>query len=105
MLAVVAGIIIRTVEIKFVAVAITRIDAVTEMVVAPISRTIKIGQTSEALIFRTAEDVRQVEIAAVPIRAIEVVIIAEIKKIIIVHLISSLILLIGQIQLISHLVG
>ncbi len=103
--AIIAGIIVGAIKIELVAVGIARIDAITEPVIVPVSRAEEIIQSLETGVFRTAQDIRQIDVAPRPIRSIEVLVVVETEEIIIIDFVGGFILVFGEIQFVSHFVG
>ena len=95
----------RTTEVEIVAVRIAAVDAEVPICSIPVYRAIEVGCIAEQLILPVEEDVTQVEITVCPVNTIEVVIAVDTHQVVEVHLVCCLVLLLGEVQLVSHLVG
>ena len=95
----------RRAEIEERAIRIAGIDGEVPEAGIPIERTIEIGCCQISLILPVEQYVVEVSVAIFPIRAIQVVGRIDADEIIKVYLVSSLILVVGEVQLVSHLVG
>src|SRR3712207_3612514 len=92
-------------EVEIVTTRVPGVNAEVPIACVPIERTVEVAGRQVGLILPIHQYVTQVEVALLPICAVEVVVIVNAQKVIEVHFVSGFILLIGQIQFISHLVG
>jgi hypothetical protein len=96
---------VRTSEVEVVTVRVAGIDAEMPVACFPEERTIEIGGGQIGFPLPSMQDELQVGIAALPVEAKHVVTTSDTHQIIKVDFVGSLILGIGQIQLVCHLVG
>lgn len=95
----------RTAEVEVTAVRIACIDAEVPIARRPVERTVEIGSVKERPVLPVEQYVTQVEVAPCPVITVEVIGRGYSHEIVEVHLITSLILFLGQIQFVCHLVG
>jgi hypothetical protein len=100
----IAGIEHGTSEVEVVTVWIAGIDAKMPEPVTPIEWTIEIGGCTEGTPLPVEQNIAHVQITALPIVSIYIVVTRYSHQIVEVDLIGSLVLLVGQIQLVSHFV-
>ena len=91
--------------VEIVTMWIAGIDAEMPESVCPIERAIEIGGCTECAQLPVKQDIAQIQVAALPVGAIYIVITRDSHQVVEVNLISSLILLFCQVQLVSHLVS
>ena len=94
----------RTSEVEVVTVRIAGIDAEVPVTSVPVQRTIEIGSCYEGIPLPVEQDIAQVEITALPIGTVHIVTAGDAHQVVEIDLIGCLILLVSEIQLISHLV-
>ena len=95
----------RTSEVEVVTVRVTGIDAEVPVAGVPVQRTIEIGCCDEGIPLPVEQDIAQVEIAALPVGSVHIVTAGDTHQVVEIDLIGCLVLLVSEIQLISHLVG
>ena len=105
MTATVAGIEHGASEVEVVTMRIARIDAEVPVTVAPVEWAIEIACLAESAPLPVEQDIAHVEIAALPIIAIHIVIARYPHQVVEINLVGSFVLLVCQIQLVSHLVS
>ena len=96
---------VRTPEVEIVTMRITAIDAEVPVTCFPIEWTIKIGGCDKGLPLPVEQYVAQIEVTTLPIGSKHIVTTRYTHQVVEVDLISCLVLLISQIQLISHLIS
>ena len=94
----------RTSEVEVVTVRVTGVNAEVPVAGVPVQRTIEIGCCEEGIPLPVKQDIAQVEVTALPVGTIYVVIAGDTHQVVEVNLVGSLILLVRQVQLVSHLV-
>ena len=92
-------------EVEEVAVGIAGIDAEVPVASAPVERTVEIGGGQVGLILPVPEYVAQVGIASRPVDTVEVVYCVDAHQVVEIDLVGCFILLVGQVELVCHLVG
>jgi len=92
-------------EVVVVAVGIAGIDTEVPETIAPVKGTIEVGGVEESPVLPVEQDIAQVEVAVLPVDAIEVVVVVDAHQVVEVDFVCCLILLLGEVQLVSHLVG
>ena len=95
----------RSSEEEVIAVRIACVDAKVPVACVPVERTKEVGCITERAILPREQYVAEVEAAALPVGAVEVVDGAHTHQVVEVYLVGCLILLVGEVQFISHLVG
>ena len=101
----IAGIEHRASEVEVVAMRIAQIDAEVPVAVAPVEWTIEVGGIDEGLPLPVEQDVAHIQVATFPVGAIHIVITGDPHQVVEVDFVGRLILLVGQVQLVGHLVG
>lgn len=91
-------------EIEVVTVWVASVYAEVPIACIPIERTVKIGGIAVHAILPIEQNVTQVQVAALPVEAVQVVIVVNAHQVVEVDFVCSLILVIGEVQLVSHLV-
>ena len=105
MAAAIADVHSRAVEVEVVAVRVAGVYAEVPVASVEVERTIEVGCIAEGAILPVEQNVAHVEIAVAPVGPIQVVDSIYTHKVVEVYLVCCLILVVGQIQLISHFVG
>jgi len=100
----IAGVEYRTTIVEVVTVRIAGIDTEVPVAVCPVEGTIEIGGGTESTQLPVEQDIAQVEVTTLPVNAVYIIITGDTHQVVEVNLISSLILLFCQVQLVSHLV-
>ena len=98
------GVKVRCTKIKVVTVWIAGVHTEVPIACVPIKRAIKIGGVAVHAILPIEQNVTQVQVAALPVEAVQVVVVVDAHQVVEVNLVSRLILVIGEVQLVSHLV-
>ena len=96
---------VRTSEVEVVATRIAGVDAKVPVACIPVQRAIEIGGGTEGFPLPRIENVAEVEVATLPVGTEDVGTARNTHQVVEVDLVGSLILLVGQIQLVCHLVG
>ena len=104
MSATIAGVEHRASEVEVVTVRIAGVDAEVPVATLPVQGTIEIGGCTEELPLPVDEHVAQVEVTTLPVNTKDIVIAGDTHQIVEVDFVGSLVLLISQVQLVSHLV-
>jgi hypothetical protein len=105
MSATIGGIEVRTSEVEVVTVGIAGIDTEVPVACLPVEGTVEIAGCQEGIPLPVEQDIAQVEVTALPIGSEHVMTARHAHQIVEVDLVSGLILLIGQVELVGHLVG
>ena len=105
MVASIANVEVWYTEEEVVAARVTCVDSEMPVTSDPVERTIEVGGIAESAKLPVEQDIAQVEITLAPVYAIQVIISIDAHQIVEVHLISCLVLIICQVQLVSHLVS
>jgi hypothetical protein len=100
----IAGVEYRTTVVEVVTVRIAGVDAEVPEAVCPVEGAIEIGGGTESTQLPVEQDIAQVEVTTLPVGSVYVVITGDTHQVVEIDLISSLILLFCQVQLVSHLV-
>ena len=95
----------RTIEVEVVAMRIASVYSKAPIATAEVERAVEVSCITEGAILPVEQHVAHVEVAVAPVGAIKVVHCVDTHQIVEVYLISSLILVVGEVKLISHLVG
>lgn len=98
------GVKVRCTEIEVVTVWIAGVHTEVPIACIPIKRAIEIGGIAVHVVLPIKQNVTQVQIAALPVESEQVVIVVDAHQVVEVNLVCSLILVIGEVQLVSHLV-
>ena len=104
MSAAIGGIEVRTSEVEVVTVRITCIDAEVPVACIPVEGAVEVGRCDKGVPLCLQQDVAHIEVTALPIDAIDIVNAGDSHQVVEVDLVGSLILLVRQVQLVSHLV-
>ena len=92
-------------KVEVVTVRVAGIDAEVPVAGFPVEGTIEVGSCHEGVVLPVEQDVAQVKVALCPIDAIQVVDGIDAHQVVKVHLVGGLVLLLGEVQLVCHLVG
>ena len=95
----------RTSKEEVVTVRIAGIDAEMPVACVPVEWAVEVAGSYVCLPLCVEQNVAQVAIAALPVVAIDIVIARHTHQVVEVDLIGGLILLVGKVQLVSHLIG
>lgn len=98
------GVKVRCTEIEVVTVWIAGVHTEVPIACIPIKRAIEIGGIAVHAVLPIKQNVTQVQIAALPVESEQVVIVVDAHQVVEVDFVCSLILVIGEVQLVSHLV-
>lgn len=93
------------VEEEIVAVRVTGVYSEVPVACVPIQRTVEIARGNVGTVLPVEENITQIEVALLPITAVEVIVRVYSHKVVEVDFIGSLILCVGEIEFIRHLVG
>ena len=96
---------VRTAKVEVVAVWIAGIYCEVPASGIPVERTVEIRGCAESSVLPVEQDVAEVEVALSPVCSVQVVIVVDSHQIVKVHFIGGLILVVGEIELVCHLVG
>ena len=91
-------------EIEVVTVWIAGIHTEVPIACVPVEWTIEITGVAVHAILPIEQNVTQVQVAALPVEAVQVVIVVDAHQVVEVNLIGSLILVIGEVEFVCHLV-
>ena len=91
-------------KIKVVTVWIAGVHAEVPIACVPIERTVKIGGIAVHAILPIEQNVTQIQVAPFPVEAVQVVIVVDAHQVVEVDFVCSLILVIGEVELVCHLV-
>ena len=105
MAATIGGIEVRTSEVEIVTIRIAGIDAEVPVACLPVERAVEIAGGDECLPLPIEEDITQVEVTTLPIGAEHVVAASHTHEVVEIDLVGGLILLVGEVELVGHLVG
>ena len=95
----------RCSEVEVVTVRITGVDAEVPVACLPIEGTVEIAGCQEGIPLPVHKDITQIEVATLPIDAKHVRATSHTHQIVEVDLITSLVLLVGEVELIGHLIS
>ena len=101
----VGGIEVRSSEEEVVTMGVAGIDAEVPVTSLPVEGTVEVGSCHKGVPLPRIEDIAQVEVAALPVDAKDVVDAGHSHQVVEVNLVGGLVLCISQIQLVSHLIG
>ena len=105
MSATIGGIEMRATEVEVVTMRIAGIDAEVPVACFPIEGTVEIAGSDKGIPLPFEKDITQIKVATLPIHAKHVVATCHTHQIIEVDFITSLILLVGEVELIGHLIS
>ena len=100
----IGGIEYRASEVEVVAVRIAGIHSEVPVAVSPGQRAVEVRGCTEVCPLPVQQHIAQVSVAALPVAAIHIVVARDTHQVVEVDFVGSLILLVGQVQLIRHLV-
>jgi hypothetical protein len=103
--ATIADIEVRCSEIEVVTVRIAGVDAEVPVACFPVEGTVEIAGCQEGIPLPVEKDITQIEVATLPVDAKHVGATCHTHQIVEVDLITSLVLLVGEVELIGHLIG
>ena len=92
-------------EVEVVTVGVAGIDAEVPVAGFPVEGAIEVGGCYIGVVLPVEQDVTQVKVALCPVYAIQVVNGIDTHQVVKVHLKGGLVLLLGEVQLVCHLVG
>lgn len=95
----------RTAIVEVVAMRIASVDAEVPVTCIPIDGTIEVSGAAEQLILPVEQDVAHIHITVVPVGSVEVGTGVHAQQVVEVDLVRCLILILGQVQLVSHFVS
>lgn len=92
-------------EVEMVAVRIACVDAEVPVTTFPPDRAIEVSGIAEHTVLPVEEDVTEVEVTACPAIGIDIIIRVDAHKVVEINLVGSLVLRLGEVELVCHLVG
>ena len=95
----------RAAKVEVVAVWVAGVDAEVPVASRPVYRAVEVSGVAEGAVLPVEEYVAHVEIAVAPVGAVEVVDGVYPHEVVEVYLVCRLVLVLRQVQLVSHLVG
>lgn len=95
----------RPAEEEVVAVWIAGIDAEMPIATVPIERAVEVAGGTVGPVLPVEKDVAQVKVTLSPVVTVEVIIVINAHQVVKVHFIGGFILVVCQVEFISHLVG
>ncbi len=102
--AAISGIEVRTSEVEIVTVRIACIDCEVPVSCVPVEGAVEVGSRDKGVPLCLQQDIAHIEVTALPIDTINIVNAGDSHQVVEVDLVGSLILLVRQVQLVSHLV-
>ena len=102
--AAISGIEVRTSEVEIVTVRIACIDCEVPVSCDPVEGAVEVGSRDKGVPLCLQQDIAHIEVTALPIDTINIVNAGDSHQVVEVDLVGSLILLVRQVQLVSHLV-
>ena len=105
MSATIGGIEVRTSEVEIVTVRIAGIDAEVPVACLPVEWTVEIAGGDECLPLPVEKDIAQIEVATLPVGTEDIGTARHTHQVVEIDLVRGLILLVGQVELVGHLVG
>jgi hypothetical protein len=100
----IGGVEVRTAEVEVVTVRITCIDTEVPVACVPVEGAVEVRGSNKCVPLCFQQDVTHVEVTALPISSINIINAGDTHQVVEVDLVGSFILLVRQVQLISHLV-
>lgn len=91
-------------EIEVVTVWIAGIHTEVPIACVPVEWTIEITGIAVHAVLPVEQNITQVQVAALPIEAVQVIVVVDAHQIVKVDFVCSLILVIGEVELVCHLV-
>jgi hypothetical protein len=104
MSATIGGIEVGTSEVEVVTVRIAGIDAEVPVACLPVEGTVEIAGCQEGIPLPVEKNITQIEVATLPIHAEHVVATCHTHQIVEIDFITSLILLVGEVELVCHFI-
>lgn len=98
------GVEVGRAEVEVVASRIAGVHAEVPTAGVPGERTVEIGGVAVHAVLPVVQDVAQVQVAALPVEAVQVVVVVDAHQVVEVDFVCGLILVIGEVELVSHLV-
>ena len=95
----------RESEVEIVAVRIAGIDGEVPVASVPIQRAVEVVGCQEGFPLPVEEDIAQVEVTALPVGAEDIAAACHSHQVVEIDFIRGLILLVGEVELIGHLIG
>jgi len=96
---------VRTSEVEVVAMRIAGIDAEVPVAGLPVEGAIEIGGCQEGVPLPVEKNITQVKVTTLPVNTEYIVATSHTHQIVEIDLIASLVLLVGEVELIGHLIG
>ena len=103
--ATIAGIEHGASEVEIVAVRIAGIDAEVPVAVAPVEWAVEVAGCAEGPPLPVEQDIAHVQIATLPVVAIDVVVARHTHQVVEIDFVGGLVLFVSQVQFIRHLIG
>ena len=91
-------------EIEVVTVWIAGIHTEVPIACVPVEWTIEITGVAVHAVLPVEQNITQIQVAALPVEAVQVVIVVDAHQVVEVDFVCSLILVIGEVELVCHLV-
>ena len=98
------GVKVGCTKIKVVTVWIAGIHTEVPIACVPVERAIEITGIAVHAVLPIEQNVTQVQVAALPVEAVQVVIVVDAHQVVEVDFVCSLILVIGEVEFVCHLV-
>ena len=92
-------------EVEVVAMRIAGVDSEVPVASVPIERTVEVAGCTEGFPLPVEQNVAHIQVATLPVGGIDVVVAGDSHEVIQVDFVGSLVLLVGEVQLVGHLVG
>jgi hypothetical protein len=105
MSATIGGIEVRTSEVEVITMRIAGVDAEVPVASLPIKGTVEIAGCNKGIPLPVEEDITQIEVATLPVDAKHIGATCHTHQIVEVDLVTSLVLLVAEVELIGHLIG
>ena len=96
---------VRPSEVEVVTARVACVDAEVPVAGVPVERTVEVGGGAEGIPLPGVQDVAQVHVAALPVGSEDVAVTCDAHQVVQVDFVRGLILLVGEVQLVGHLVG
>ena len=103
--AIIIGIEVRTSKEEVVTMRIAGVDTEMPITAVPVKRTIEIGCVYIHTVLPIEKHISEIEITLPPIKAIEIIVCIDAEQVVEIDLIGGFILLIGEVEFVSHLIG
>ena len=94
-----------TTEVEECTVWIASEDTEVPVTAAPVERTIEVESVAISSVLPFCEDVAHIEVTVCPVNSVEVRLSVDAKKVVEVDLVSCLVLVVSEVELISHLIS